>query len=150
MERFIPYDAILFPADGRLPSVVVLLANPIRNSMDPSSGMLHPEAHMDLVGILLSLTAQIVDALEEMNQKFTRPYLVLYPTISCDGFPFPVNDSIRSIQGRRYDKQFAWRGDIIVAKYSEHGRPFASLTDASIADFPILRNFFTFSRSPSC
>lgn len=41
--------------------------------------------------------------------------------------------------GRNYKEQSAWRGNIVIAKYRES--PFSSMTDATMADFPILKNY---------
>jgi hypothetical protein len=74
-----------------------------------------------------------------MNKKFANPYIIFYPIVSRDGMPFPVNKSIREMQGRSFLEEIAWRGDIIAAKYCES--PFSSMIDASMADFPILKNY---------
>ena len=83
-----------------------------------------------------------------MNRKFTRPYIIFYPTVACDGLPFPINESLRDIQGVRFKEESAWRGDIVVAKYQGMS-PFSSMVNASIADFPILKNYFMNHGSPS-
>jgi hypothetical protein len=82
-----------------------------------------------------------------MNKKFAQPYVVFYPVVSRDGMPFPINKCIREIQGRSFREVTAWRGNIIVAKYRES--PFSSMVNASIADFPILRNYFMTHGAPS-
>lgn len=93
-----------------------------------------------------------------MNKKFTNPYIVYYPAVSRDGMPFPINKSIRDIQGSDFNERFAWRGtipllegiiptstqslgNIIIGKFRDHDQPFTSMMDASMADFPILKNF---------
>ena len=81
-----------------------------------------------------------------MNRKFTNPYIVFYPTVSRDGMPFPTNKCIREIQGRAYKEEISWRGNIVVAKYRDS--PFTSLMDATMADFPILKNFLLTHGSP--
>jgi hypothetical protein len=53
---------------------------------------------------------------------------------------FPINKALRDIQGRAFKEEYAWRGNIIVAKYCDS--PFTSMIDASMADFPILKNYF--------
>ncbi|KAJ7162626.1 hypothetical protein C8R43DRAFT_304378 [Mycena crocata] len=152
MDQLIPYDVIFFPTDGRPPSVVKLMTSPTHYGHNPGPRMPHPEAHMDFIAEATGHGAKpwtylIVDALEGMNQKFTHPYIIFYPTISRDGMPFPINKCVRDIQGRRYSEQFAWRGNILIGKYSQHGQPFTSLMDASMADFPILKNFIMSRRS---
>jgi hypothetical protein len=81
-----------------------------------------------------------------MNKKFANPYVIFYPTVSRDGMPFPINKCIREIQGRSFRDVVAWRGNIIIAKYCES--PFSSMVNASIADFPILRNYFMTHSAP--
>lgn len=67
---------------------------------------------------------QLVEALDGMNKNFTNPYIIFYPTLSRDGMPFPINRAIREIQGRNFRESYAWRGNIVVAKYRES--PFSS------------------------
>jgi hypothetical protein len=75
-----------------------------------------------------------------MNRKFASPYIIFYPVVSRDGMPFPINKTIQSIQGRGYREDSAWRGNIVVAKYRDND-PFNAMIDASMADFPILKNY---------
>jgi len=82
-----------------------------------------------------------------MNRKFANPYIIFYPTVSRDGMQFPINKTLRDIQGRAYKEEYAWRGNIVVAKYRDN--PFTSMIDASMADFPILKNYFLTHGSPS-
>ena len=81
-----------------------------------------------------------MEALDGMNRKFANPYIIFYPTISRDGMPFPINKTIKDIQGRAFKEEYAWRGNIIVAKYRDN--PFTSMIDAAMSDFPILKNYF--------
>lgn len=74
-----------------------------------------------------------------MIRKFTNPYIIFYPIVSRDGMEFPINKSIRDIQGRGFKEEVAWRGNILIAKYRDN--PFSSMMDASMADFPILKNY---------
>lgn len=83
---------------------------------------------------------QLVEALDCMNRKFANPYIIFYPVVSRDGLPFPINKTIRDIQGRGFREDDAWRGNVIVAKYRD-SNPFSSLMHASMADFPILKNY---------
>jgi hypothetical protein len=89
---------------------------------------------------------KLVEALDGMNRKFANPYIIFYPTVSRDGIPFPVNKCIRAIQGTAFQEQVAWRGNIVVAKYRDS--PFSSMIDASMADFPILKNYLLTHGSP--
>jgi hypothetical protein len=75
-----------------------------------------------------------------------NPYVIFYPTVSRDGMPFPINKCLREIQGRSFKEATAWRGNIIIAKYRES--PFSSMVNGSIADFPILRNYFMTHGAP--
>lgn len=104
--------------------------------------MPHPEVHMDYIAEGYGSRAwkyQLVEALDCMNRKFTNPYIIFYPTVSRDGMPFPVNKSIRDIQGQAFTEESAWRGNIVIAKY--HDDPFTGMMHASMADFPILKNY---------
>lgn len=82
-----------------------------------------------------------------MNKKFTNPYIVFYPVVSRDGMRFPVNKIIKDFQQRGYSEQNAWRGNIVVAKYRDN--PFSSMVNASMADFPLLKNYFLTHPAPT-
>ncbi|KIK67969.1 hypothetical protein GYMLUDRAFT_801953 [Collybiopsis luxurians FD-317 M1] len=150
MDRIVNFNAILFPSDGRPPSIVQLMTSPMLPGQHQHtsyaslpSRMPHPEVHMDYIAENLGPRAwryQLVEALDFMNRKFTCPYIIFYPVVSRDGMPFPVNKTIRDIQGRGYREATAWRGNVIVAKYRGDS-PFSSMIDASMADFPILKNY---------
>ncbi|KDR83494.1 hypothetical protein GALMADRAFT_647529 [Galerina marginata CBS 339.88] len=153
MDQFFSYDTILFPSDGRPPSIVQLMTSPMANHhasyTTTPSRMPHPEVYMDYIAEGLGSRAwkyQLVEALDGMNRKFANPYIIFYPTVSRDGMPFPVNKTIRDIQGRSFKEEYAWRGNIIVAKYRDN--PFSSMIDASMSDFPILKNYFLTHGSP--
>lgn len=105
------------------------------SEITPSSGFL----------VLIRL-CQLVEALDGMNRKFANPYIIFYPVISRDGMPFPINKCIREIQDRAFREDLAWRGNIIIAKYRDN--PFSSMIDASMADFPILKNYLMTHGSP--
>ena len=90
-----------------------------------------------------------MEALDCMNRKFANPYIIFYPVISRDGMPFPVNRSIRILQGSNFKEDYAWRGNIVVAKYSGGETPFSSLIDASMADFVMLKNYFLTQGGPA-
>src|SRR6266851_6184282 len=87
-----------------------------------------------------------------MNKKFASPYIIYYPVSSRDGMPFPVNRTVRDIQeevnkGRRLPEEQLWRGNLVAAKFVDDH--FAQMMDASMADFPILKNFLGTHTSPS-
>lgn len=87
---------------------------------------------------------QFVEALDMMNKKFANPYIIYYPVVSRDGMPFPVNRTVRDIQdevykGRRLREDQLWRGNLVAAKFADDR--FTQMMDASMADFPILKNF---------
>ena len=149
MDQMIGFDAILFPSDGgRAPHLVKLMTSPT-SGPDPLTPdapyvrMPHPEIHMDYIAEIgsrawkyqvcplqknsffkYSHQTQLVKALDGMNRNFTSPYVIFYPTLERGGMPFPVNKAIREIQGRNYNEDSAWRGNIVVAKYRES--PFSS------------------------
>jgi len=83
-----------------------------------------------------------------MNRKFANPYIVFYPAVARDGMPFPINRSIRILQGSSFKEEQAWRGNIVVAKYNDGEAPFSSLIDASMADFAMLKNYFLTHGAP--
>jgi hypothetical protein len=85
-----------------------------------------------------------VEALDGMNKKFANPYIIFYPVVSRDGMPFPVNKCIREIQGTG---ETGWRGNIVIAKYRDS--PWTSLLNASMADFPILKNYLMTHNPPT-
>ena len=94
----------------------------------------------------LFIFPQIVEALDQMNKGFQTPYIIFYPHVSRDGMPFPINKCIREIQGNRFNEARAWRGNIVVAKYRDTA--FASMMDASMADFPIVKNYLANHEAP--
>ncbi|KAF5393625.1 hypothetical protein D9757_000400 [Collybiopsis confluens] len=150
-------EAILFPSDGRSPSMVPLATSPTTipthhgaQTQTPSR-MPHPEVHMDYIAENLGSRAWkylLVEALDGMHRKFACPYIIFYPVVSCDNMPFPVNKAIREIQGRNFNEGRAWRGNIVVAKWRGGGNPFTTMTDASMADFPIIKNYLATHGSP--
>ncbi|KAJ7179520.1 hypothetical protein C8R46DRAFT_643011 [Mycena filopes] len=145
MDQLIPFQAILFPTDGRPPSVVQLMTSPTQYGLLAGPRMPHPEAHMDFIAEATGLGKPwkyfIVDALDGMSKKFAHPYIVYYPVVSRDGMPFPINKSIRDIQSTEFNEKYAWRGNIIIGKFSDHDAPFSSMMNMSMADFPLLKNF---------
>ncbi|KAI0751264.1 hypothetical protein C8Q80DRAFT_1268531 [Daedaleopsis nitida] len=149
------FDAIVFPADDRPPHVVPLMTSPISppsvgQQLEPyRCGRLpHPEVYMDYIADQLgSWRYHLVEALDGMMNKFTTPYIFFYPVLSRDGMPFPVNKCIREIQGQMFDDARAWRGNLIVAKY--HDTDYSAMIDASMADFPIIKNYLSTHLAPS-
>ncbi|KAF4563961.1 hypothetical protein EYR36_003210 [Pleurotus pulmonarius] len=147
-------EAILFPADG-MPYMVSLMTSFKRISQYPSyvcnvMRIPHPERYMDNIAKSLGEHAwkyQLVELLDGMNRKFAHPYIIFYPTVSCDGLQFPINKSIKEIQGPAFKQEAAWRGDIVVAKYEDN--PFSSLIDASMGDFALVKNYLMTHGSPS-
>jgi|SRR5580693_2528698 hypothetical protein len=86
-----------------------------------------------------------------MNKKFAKPYIIYYPIISHDGMPFPVNCTVRDFQeevnkGWHPPNDRLWRGNLIAAKFSDDH--FTQMMDASMADFPILKNYLGTHLSP--
>ena len=84
--------------------------------------------------------------LDGMNKKFVNPYVIFYPVLSRDGMPFPINKCLKEIQGPNYRENLAWRGNIVIAKYRDE--QLLVLMDASMADFPLLKNYLSTHYSP--
>jgi len=156
MDRMISYDAIVFPCDDRPPHIVPLmtsaLAGPIPNPAEPyrCGRMPHPEVYMDYIAEGLgpqSWHYQVVDKLDGMNKKFSTPYILFFPTLSRDGMPFPTNKCIREMQGVSYRESAAWRGNVVVAKYADAA--YSTMANASMADFPILKNYLSTQVAPA-
>lgn len=89
---------------------------------------------------------QVVEKLDGMTKKFPSPYIIFYPVLSRDGMPFPINKCICEVQGSFYKESAAWRGNIIVAKYSD--TTYTQMVQASMADFPILKNYLSTRAAP--
>jgi len=79
--------------------------------------------------------------LDGMNRKFANPYVIFYPVLSRDGMPFPVNKCLKEIQGPNFRENLAWRGNLVIAKYRD--AQLSALMDATMADFPLLKNYLT-------
>jgi len=104
--------------------------------------MPHPQVHMNYIA---SGTQQRVWGFKVINNisfasNFAFPYVVFFPILSSSGGPFPTNVNVREIQGRGFRENQAWRGDIIVAKYSDH--PFGAVINLAMSDYPLLKNWF--------
>lgn len=85
--------------------------------------------------------------LDGMNKKFVNPYVIFYPVISRDGMPFPINKCLKEIQGPNYRETLAWRGNLVIAKYCDE--QLSALIDATMADFPILKNYLSTHYPPT-
>lgn len=83
-----------------------------------------------------------------MTRRFAKPYIVFYPIVSRDGGPLPINRTIREWQqmAGSYVEAHAWRGNIVVARYCDN--PFNSMVDVTMADFPMIKNFFLTAPAP--
>ena len=79
--------------------------------------------------------------LDGMNKKFANPYVIFYPVLSRDGMPFPINKCLKEIQGPNYREHLAWRGNLVIAKYRDE--QLSALMDATMADFPLLKNYLS-------
>ncbi|KAH6915225.1 hypothetical protein BKA70DRAFT_569779 [Coprinopsis sp. MPI-PUGE-AT-0042] len=146
MNQMVHINGLLLPSDGRPPSIVELMLSPMNThqgaySSTPPTFMPHPEVFMDYIAEAgaRAWKYQLIEALDGMNKKFANPYILFYPVLSRDGMPFPINKCIRDIQGKSFKEQVAWRGNLVIAKYRDN--PFSSMIDASMADFPILKNY---------
>jgi len=84
--------------------------------------------------------------LDGMNKKFANPYVIFYPVLSRDGMAFPINKCLKEIQGPNYRENLAWRGNLVIAKYRDED--FSVLMDATMADFPLLKNYLSKHYSP--
>ncbi|KAN0141544.1 hypothetical protein V8E53_000006 [Lactarius tabidus] len=160
MDLMRSFDAILFPADGRPPHVVSLMtspasfSNPHTPAQTNAARVPHPEVHMEYITEDPDMRAWhylIIEALDMMNKKFANPYIIYYPAISRDGMPFPVNRTVRDIleelnKGRCCCDDQLWRGNLVAAKFADSH--FEEMMDASMADFPILKNFLATHSSP--
>ncbi|EMD30843.1 hypothetical protein CERSUDRAFT_26886, partial [Gelatoporia subvermispora B] len=81
-----------------------------------------------------------ITRLSEMTEDLPYGFIAFYGKASKDGHAFPLNQNIQSIQQNKFNKASAWRGDIIVAKYTD--AKFSNMQHISMADWPVLKNFF--------
>ena len=81
-----------------------------------------------------------------MNKKFSQPYAIFYPVVSRDGMPFPVNKTVRDIQGNSFRPDQAWHGSLVIAKYRD--TRYSQMMHASMADFPLIKNWLMHHGSP--
>ncbi|EKM52063.1 uncharacterized protein PHACADRAFT_128199, partial [Phanerochaete carnosa HHB-10118-sp] len=105
--------------------------------------MPRPEIFMDYIGDgmgALPWAYKVIDILDGMSQGFTTPYILFYPVVSRDHMPFPLNQYVSGVQGRDFfEEARAWRGNLVIAKYSD--MKYSAMTNASMADFPIVKNW---------
>ncbi|EPS99992.1 hypothetical protein FOMPIDRAFT_1123452 [Fomitopsis schrenkii] len=155
MDQMLAFDAILFPADERPPHLVSLMTSPLTTQVSHPPAfyrcgrMPHPEMYIDYIAEGLgsrSWRSQVIELLEGMTKKFATPFVIFYPTISRDGMPFPINKCIKEIQGNKHCKTKAWRGNVVVAKFRD--QEYASMMDATMADFPIVKNWLSKAPTP--
>ncbi|KAI0062077.1 hypothetical protein BV25DRAFT_1838594 [Artomyces pyxidatus] len=150
MDEFTSYDALLLRSDGRTPSIVSLLTvsattdsiySPI--SARDYGRIPFPEVHMQYIAQDLPRAwhSQIAPRLRGMSADFASPYIIFYPIVSEDGMPFPVNRTTRHIQGMKFNIEQAWRGNLVVAKFTDFRMN--TLTNMSIADYPVVRNYLS-------
>ncbi|KZV65506.1 hypothetical protein PENSPDRAFT_129913 [Peniophora sp. CONT] len=151
--QFINFDAIHFPADGRPPQVVQLMTSPASYTGQEGAAtggrVAHPEVHMEYIAENLGPRAwayQLIEALDGMSKKFAHPYVIFYPVVSRDGMPFPVNKTVRDIQGNSFRQDQAWHGSLVIAKYLD--TRYSQMTHASMADFPLIKNWLMHHGSP--
>lgn len=85
--------------------------------------------------------------LDGMNKKFASPYVIYYSVLSRDGIAFPVNKCVKEIQGSQYREGFAWRGNLVIAKFRDEQA--STPMDATMADFPLLKNYLATHCSPA-
>ncbi|KAH9923232.1 uncharacterized protein B0H18DRAFT_878847 [Fomitopsis serialis] len=149
------FDAVIFPVDEQPPYLVTLyaspLAAPIQNPLEPyrCGCVPHPEMYFDHIAPGLgprSWRFEPIQRLMGMLKNLPVAYIAFYPTVSSDGMTFPINKCAREIQGDGHQPSNAWRGDIVVAKY---GSEFVTLMNASMADFPIIKNWLLHKPGPS-
>ncbi|KAI0733465.1 hypothetical protein C8Q72DRAFT_967355 [Fomitopsis betulina] len=155
MDQMLAFDAILFPADERPPHLVSLmtspLTTPLNNPPEPyrCGRMPHPEMYIDYIAEGLgprSWRFQVIELLEGMTKKFATPFIIFYPIVSRDGMPFPINKCIKEIQGDKFHEAKGWRGNVVVAKYRD--QEYTSMMDATMADFPIVKNWLSKTPAP--
>ncbi|EIN10815.1 hypothetical protein PUNSTDRAFT_65493 [Punctularia strigosozonata HHB-11173 SS5] len=155
MDQMLTYEALLFPADGRPPHLVGLTTSlDAISTSEYYSGRVqatripHPEVYMDYIAEIGSRAWQYhpVHALDGMSKNLPNPYAIFYPVISRDGMPFPVNKCVKEIQGKNFREETAWRGNLVVAKFTD--TTYTAMVDASMADFPLIKNYLLTHHSP--
>ncbi|KAI0054752.1 hypothetical protein BV25DRAFT_1789715, partial [Artomyces pyxidatus] len=144
-------DVLVVPTGGRWPSIQRLSVTPVaftdpyglQTISDTTASVPHPEVFMEHIAkdTPQAWGSQIIPALDGMNKEFTQPYILYYPSLSQDGMPFPINNTLAEIQGKKFDKERAWRGNLVIAKYTD--KTYTRLTHMSIADYPVLKNYLS-------
>ena len=97
--------------------------------------------------VLIGIAQKMIQSLDGMKYGLLRPYIVFYAVESQDGRPFPVNKTVREIQGDWFRAEYAWRGDLVVAKYLDSD--LSDITHATIADYPLVRNWLRHHGCPT-
>ncbi|KAJ3556076.1 hypothetical protein NM688_g2231 [Phlebia brevispora] len=153
MDSIISYDVLVIPFDDCIPHLASLMTTPLEVASESclheaevyrAKRIPHPELLMDHVHVGLGPRAwrfQNLESLEGMNYGFDQPYIIFFPVISKDGHPFPVNEYIKGLQGKLFKENKAWRGNIIISKYSD--LRYTDMKDISMADFPIVKNYLS-------
>ncbi|KAJ3558872.1 hypothetical protein NM688_g672 [Phlebia brevispora] len=162
MNTFTCYDALFIPAEAdgakHHPKIVALYTSPLvfdyavghESTTDAEvyrAGRIpHPEVLMKDIGENLGPRGwryQVLEALEGMHIKLDKPYIIFFPFVSRDGFPFPINQYAQDAQSKYYKEAVAWRGDLIVAKYKDLG--YTAMENISMADLPLIKNYLSTS-----
>jgi len=149
MDNITPSEALLFPADGRIPHLVQLTSSTMM-STNPTNGhtivyrMPQPQVHMNYIAT--NTLDRVWDSRVITHIPYARifqhPYVVFFPVLSQSGAPFPVNQNLCEIQGKNYKESDPWMGDIVVAKYWDHA--YGTLMDCAMADYPLIKNWFLY------
>ncbi|KAN0141555.1 hypothetical protein V8E53_000017 [Lactarius tabidus] len=155
MDLMQSLDAILFPADGRPPHVVSLIDEPGFFLNSAHTGAACPRStHGIHCGGLQHEGLALPDhrGAGHDEQEVRKPIpSIYYPAISRDGIPLPVNRTMRDIQeelnkGHCCCNNQLWCGNLVTAKFEDNHSE--EMMDASMADFPILKNFLATHPSP--
>ncbi|KAJ3540999.1 hypothetical protein NM688_g6147 [Phlebia brevispora] len=152
MDSIISYDALVIPSDDRAPHLASLMTSPLaftnvnarQAEVYRAGRMPHPEILMDYIAEGLGPRGwrfQLLEALEGMNKKFDQPYIIFFPVVSRDGLPFPINKDVKDLQDKLYQESKAWRGNLIIAKYSN--LEYSEMKNISMADFPLVKNYLS-------
>ncbi|KAF7792106.1 hypothetical protein EIP86_003136 [Pleurotus ostreatoroseus] len=152
MDSIISYEALVVPSDDRAPHLASLMTSPLaftdvharQAEVYRAGRMPHPEILMDYIAEGLGPRGwrfQLLEALDGMNKKFDEPYIIFFPVVSRDGLPFPINKYVKDLQGNLFQESKAWRGNLIIAKYTN--LEYAAMKNISMADFPLVKNYLS-------
>ncbi|KAF7798401.1 hypothetical protein EIP86_009622 [Pleurotus ostreatoroseus] len=152
MDSLVSYGALIVPSDDRAPHLGSLMTSPLPFADAPArqaevyraGRMPHPEILMDFIAEGLGPRGwryQLLEALDGMNRKFDEPYIIFFPVVSKDGLPFPINQYAKMIQGNLFKETKAWRGNLVIAKYTS--LEYTTMKDISMADFPLVKNYLS-------